>query len=383
IRPYETVNEDGYIGVPEEYQQIVEDLVPEPWVTELVDLSAIIWYFVALFTFAFNAFAYWMFVAILKLNNVPLNIDCPIPVFRNAKAATPMLIGLFSPAIVLPDREYTDEQLHAVLLHELTHLRRKDVLVKWLSVAACSVHWFNPIVWLVRREIDRACELSCDEAVVRSLDADGRQNYGDTLLYTAADSKTPRAVLSTTMCEDKKNLKERLSAIMSGKKRTRAAVIVSAAVICAAVLTALVLGAGSGQNIPEAMPAPDYDPNFEFVNMFEVQTQPDRYTPAMSSYPGIYIATNGQAVGGAIMRYECEMGNFITFEDGIITTLGNSVEREFGAIPNLHWSPISGSEVRGNKITLSLIVDGNVRQETVLEIKDADGWYSLVPAAEN
>jgi hypothetical protein len=164
-----------------------------------------------------------------------------------------------------------------------------------------------------------------------------------------------------------------------GRKITNAA-------ICAAVLAALALGAGCGQDAPEvpsATPAPDDDPNFVFENMFEVQTQPDRYTPTMSSYPGIYIATNGQAVGGAIMRYECEMGSFITFEDGIITTLGNYVEREYGAFPNLHWSPISDDEPSGNTIKISLIVDDNVEQETLLEIQDVDGWYSIMPIAEN
>ena len=96
--------------------------------------------------------------------------------FRSPIAETPMLIGLFRPAIILPERDYTDAQLYAVLQHELTHLRRKDVLVKWLSIFACAVHWFNPLVWLVRREIDRACELSCDEAVIRNLDKDGNCN---------------------------------------------------------------------------------------------------------------------------------------------------------------------------------------------------------------
>jgi hypothetical protein len=173
-----------------------------------------------------------------------------------------MLIGLFDPVIILPDREYTDDRLRAVLLHELSHVRRKDVLVKWLSVLACAVHWFNPIVWRTRREIDRACELACDEAVVRGLDADGRQSYGDTLLYVAADGKTPRAVLSTTMCEEKKNLKERLGAIMQSKTHTRAALVASAAVILVAVLAACALGAGSGAGtnvgiIPDNINVPD------------------------------------------------------------------------------------------------------------------------------
>ena len=73
--------------------------------------------------------------------------------FRNSEAETPMLIGLFQPMIILPDREYTDVQLRVILQHELIHLRRKDVLVKWLSVFTWTMHWGNPIMWLVRRGI--------------------------------------------------------------------------------------------------------------------------------------------------------------------------------------------------------------------------------------
>ena len=165
---------------------------------------------------------------------------------RNPLAATPMLIGVFRPTIVLPDREYTDAQLRSVLLHELTHLRRKDALVKWLSVLVCAVHWFNPVAWLVRRELDHACELSCDEAVIRDLDADGKQNYGETLISVAADSRTlPRAVLSTTMCEEKKALKERLGAIMKNRKHTKIAVALSAALVIAVAAVAVILGVGS------------------------------------------------------------------------------------------------------------------------------------------
>ena len=168
---------------------------------------------------------------------------------RNALAATPMLMGLFRPRILLPERAYTEEELQAVLLHELTHLRRGDVLVKWLAVLACAVHWFNPMAWLLRRELDRACELACDESVIRGLDTKGKQSYGDTLISVAAESKAPHVILATTMCEDKKNLKERLGAIMKSKKRTRSAVLVSALVLIAAVLTACTLGAGA-RNTP-------------------------------------------------------------------------------------------------------------------------------------
>ncbi|MDR1132239.1 MAG: M56 family metallopeptidase [Oscillospiraceae bacterium] len=248
IAPYEAVGEDGLIGIPAEFQPIADELVPEPWYVALWDWCCIVWMLGAIGMLGYFLCAYIAFTDRMKLTNLPTDISCPVPVCRSAKAATPMLIGLFSPVIVLPDREYTEDRLRAVLFHELIHLRRRDVLVKWLSVLACAVHWFNPIVWLTRREIDRACELSCDEAVIANLDPHGRQSYGDTLLYVAADGKTPRAVLSTTMCEEKKDLKERLSAIMKNQKHTRAAVITSSAVICATVLAACVLGAGDGNN---------------------------------------------------------------------------------------------------------------------------------------
>ena len=174
-------------------------------------------------------------------------------IFRNPLAATPMLFGLLRPAIILPDREYSEQQLRAVLLHELTHLKRKDIIIKWLSVLMCAVHWFNPIVWLVRREIDRACELACDAAVIRDFDTAGKQNYGETLLYVASESKIPHAVLSTTMCEEKRALKQRLSAIVKSKKHTRIALIVSIMLILTVSGTAIALGAGRSAPLIEEM----------------------------------------------------------------------------------------------------------------------------------
>jgi beta-lactamase regulating signal transducer with metallopeptidase domain len=266
IESYERPDGDGYIGVPEEYRETVDALVPEPWVTNAVDLARVIWYIGALIFLSVFAFSYYSYAEYVvkkhsrsasqeQISALAELTEKPPRLFLNANAATPMLIGLFRPAIILPDNEYSDEQLRSVLLHELTHLRRHDILVKWLSVLACSLHWFNPLVWLARREIDRACELACDEAVIARLDADGRQSYGDTLIAVAADTKMPRAILSTTMCERKKSLKERLGAIMNHKKATKMTVICSAALVILLAGCAAMLGAGSGEaeeRYPEA-----------------------------------------------------------------------------------------------------------------------------------
>jgi len=171
----------------------------------------------------------------------------PMPkIIVSDHATTPMLVGIFKPMIVLPNREYTDQQMESILLHELTHMRRLDIVVKWLSLLACAMHWFNPLVWVATREIDRVCELSCDEIVISSMDVYGKRHYGETLISVASTKKIPMPVLSTTMCEEKRALKERLTAIMKSKKHTKLAVLVSIIILLTVILAACAAGAGGG-----------------------------------------------------------------------------------------------------------------------------------------
>ena len=212
---------------------------------------------VVLIVLLYNIFSYVLFTRKVRCHRIRAVKDelyeyiglCkdvnPPRLYRSPYVTTPMLIGIFNPEIILPDREYSDEQLQSILQHELTHLRRKDVAVKWLSLLACALHWFNPIVWLMRREIERVCELACDEAVISNLDNGGKQNYGDTLISIVTDTKVSRAVLSTTMCEEKKELKNRLSAIMKYKKHTWITWVFSMVIIVMAICGSCVLGAGA------------------------------------------------------------------------------------------------------------------------------------------
>ena len=191
--------------------------------------------------------------------------------YYNQLATTPMILGVFRPMIILPDKDYSKEQLHAILSHELTHLRRKDIFIKWLTLIATALHWFNPIVWLARREIDRSCELSCDEAVIRNLDTNGKRVYGNTLIEVSANSKAPRAIASATMCEDKKNLKEILGAIMKSKKHTRIIIIISVLLVFLTACGALALGIGSEEEneieTPPQIETPSADPILYITNM--------------------------------------------------------------------------------------------------------------------
>lgn len=170
---------------------------------------------------------------------------CELELRRSALAPTAMLAGVLFPVIYLPDRDYPDGQLEHILRHELAHLKRRDVLVKWLAVWAAHLHWFNPMAHWACRELSLACELACDEAAVKGLDDSQKQAYGETLIDIAAGERLPPSALSTTMCEEKRTLKERLTAIMRGKPATLGATVLSCAVVALAACLTVALGASA------------------------------------------------------------------------------------------------------------------------------------------
>ena len=162
----------------------------------------------------------------------------PLRLYKNPMVEKPILVGFFRPAVILPDKKYDEMKLRNILMHETTHRKRHDIFVKWLLIFAGSVHWFNPFVHFARREMNRACELACDEAVIKELDRSEMQQYGDTLIAVAADS-IKKIPLSIAMFEDKKNLKERLRAIMKHTKYSKRAVIAASAILVTTVCVIL------------------------------------------------------------------------------------------------------------------------------------------------
>ena len=138
--------------------------------------------------------------------------------YRCSATKTPMMIGVLHPMIILPEYDFDEEKLSNILRHELMHYRRKDTLYKWFAVLVYAIQWFNPLSYLMRNEISRACELSCDEMLLRSMNRAEKQSYGNTLLNMAASSALPAGVVATTFSTEKKNLKERLEQIMNYKK---------------------------------------------------------------------------------------------------------------------------------------------------------------------
>ena len=163
---------------------------------------------------------------------------------QNESVAAPMLVGTIRPVIVLPDISIEDKDMRYVLQHELIHYKRLDIIYKWLAQITLCLHWFNPLVYRICREINRNCELSCDEAIIKRLDETEKYAYGDMLLETIKlNKKSYLPVVSLTLNEDTKLIKERLSAIMKFKKISRISTAVSLALAAFLLCGAVYVGA--------------------------------------------------------------------------------------------------------------------------------------------
>ena len=89
-----------------------------------------------------------------------LNIKASVELSQNSLTASPIMTGFIRPDIILPVGELKDKELSYIFIHELTHCRQKDLLYKWLIQFVVCVHWFNPFVYLLEKEVNKACELA-------------------------------------------------------------------------------------------------------------------------------------------------------------------------------------------------------------------------------
>ena len=155
-----------------------------------------------------------------------LGLKRAVPVRRSGQVRTPMVLGLLRPVLLLPEGQEVDE---VVLCHELTHLKRLDLAYKALLVAACWLHWFNPLVWWMSRAASENLELCCDNDVAAGRDAAFRRKYGELLLSTAEEKPGP--TLSSRFGGSKQAMRDRLANLFVKKKRGRLLACTAVAVL--------------------------------------------------------------------------------------------------------------------------------------------------------
>lgn len=103
-------------------------------------------------------------------------------IIQTAAVRTPCCFGILRKKIMIPDKPYTDEQLNFILLHECSHLKNNDLLVKNLIHILCALYWWNPCVYLLKKDLNQSLEIQCDAMVVKKLANELKGDYLEVVL---------------------------------------------------------------------------------------------------------------------------------------------------------------------------------------------------------
>lgn len=224
-----------------------------------------IWLLVALFLIVQKITKYQSFVKYIKANWIPVDdpklldllsticeekkITAPVELYTTPLVSSPLLLGIRKSSIILPHTDLTETQLRHILTHELSHLKSKDILYKWFMQLILCLHWFNPVVYVISKTVNRECEYACDEASTRGLTKEERYDYGMTLIEMTKHSGTYKEkTAAVTLYENPSEIQRRLQAMLGFQQlRPRSAMAV---IFISLLMIALAIFIGSYSLFP-------------------------------------------------------------------------------------------------------------------------------------
>lgn len=149
--------------------------------------------------------------------------DKKIRIWQSGRISMPFSAGVTHPEIYFPKTEIAEQHLYYILKHEYIHCMRKDLICHLFMAMVKAIHWYHPLIWRLEREFCNYSELSCDEEVLSKADTDERYEYAQLILAESETVKTKKqyAYMAGFISRDEKDMKERITYIMRGRKNKK------------------------------------------------------------------------------------------------------------------------------------------------------------------
>lgn len=154
-----------------------------------------------------------------NISGIKKNIDIAL-----SDVKSPVIFGMLKPIILVPYNcveKMSDSEIKYIILHELSHYKNKDILMNYLMCLFQILYWFNPLVWIIFKQMKIEREIVCDSSVLNMLDEDNYTDYGMTIIRFIETVPQKRVfALSADMGGSKKHIKMRIEKIASFTKET-------------------------------------------------------------------------------------------------------------------------------------------------------------------
>ncbi|MBU3128751.1 M56 family metallopeptidase [Clostridium tagluense] len=151
-----------------------------------------------------------------------MNIRTDVELSYSHKISSPSLCGLIKPKILIPMRvaaNICDEEFKYIIMHELTHLKSKDIFINWVITLLSVIYWFNPILLYGFYKMRQDCEFSCDSQVISQLGEGVNLQYGNAIIRVLELGGRGNRIMGTTsMVMNSSEIKRRVIMISKYKK---------------------------------------------------------------------------------------------------------------------------------------------------------------------
>ena len=178
-----------------------------------------------------------------------LGIQSMVDLWENPAVRSPFAAGVLRPTVVIPAVSLEQEELRYLFLHELTHIKYGDLLVRFAAMTALIIHWYNPFAYLLCRSIQTLSEQSCDERIAGPLPAEERYVYGNVILKLAATAAAGSGDWAASLSA-RETIERRLIRVLHTKK------LKGPKRLAALALAIAILACGGGAALAARSPLP-------------------------------------------------------------------------------------------------------------------------------
>ena len=189
------------------------------------------------------------------------NVEIVLQEFKK----TPSIIGVFKPKILITPEflRQDDKTKKYIIMHELTHYKRKDLLFNYALLSITVIHWFNPFVWIFFKKIRQDVELATDEMVLEKLQENEKKEYGMTLIKSLQIfQEEPYTAKILCVTDENKNMERRIKMVKLSNKFNKNKILI--AIISLMVIIVGVILFFTQSNQYNSTKINDETPKYEF-----------------------------------------------------------------------------------------------------------------------
>lgn len=301
-----------------------------------------------------------------------MGVATPVSLIETDAVKSPTLFGFVRPRLLLSKgltSAFTREELRHVFLHELAHIRRRDIPVGWAALVLQILHWFNPLVWLAFYRLRTDCELACDALALSCAQTGENESYGLTIVKLLEEFAQPiRRPGMAGILENKRQMKERIRMIAKFRK-TEHGLALALLLLSGLALVTLTDPQSHAQPQPAASGEPDaakgvWAVRFEPTGNFSPKT-PGEFLGRIHQYAECHSGEKGEIGYFRTTRHDGKLiGSFLAYDP-------DQLKAALSKVPDLNVTSVE-------KLTQSqLAAYENSPQESLIDFNNLDASMGI------